>query len=130
MATTVHQNHAALFDAAHRAGMAAGEAARPTPMTVVQHANPLDDSSPVVKAYAPVMDGVCGFAYVIVRPGNSSFARWLKANRGARKAYYGGMQFSVHQFGQSYERKVAYAGAFVGVLEQAGVKAYVDSRLD
>jgi hypothetical protein len=125
-----NMEHAALFDRAHAAGMAAGEAAKPMPMVVVQHANPLDDSSPVVRQYAPVMDGICGSAYVVVRPGTCSFARWLKANKGAYKAYYGGMQMGVHHFGQSYERKMAYAQAFCGVLEQAGIKAYTDSWIN
>jgi hypothetical protein len=106
---------------AHQAGMAAGMGASPTPMLVQEHANPLDDNSPVVKTYAPVMGGVCGFAYVTVRPGNSSFALWAKKNKGWFKAYYGGMQMSVRAFGQSMERKEAYARAFVeGAARRAG----------
>lgn len=103
---------AAVDRAAHAAGMAAGEAATPTPMGVVERANPFDDTSPVVRRYAPVMDGPCGTAYVSVRPGNSAFARFLKANRGAFKRYGGGVQFAVRAFGQSVERSLAYATAY------------------
>jgi hypothetical protein len=119
-----------LHAAAHEAGMRAGNAARPVPMHVVQRANPFDDTSRVVRAYAPVMDGVCGFAYVSVRPGSSSFARWLKANAGGFSRYYGGVQFSVHEFGQSLERKAAYAAAYVEVVRAAGVEAFPESRMD
>ena len=125
-----HTEAQALFNKAHAAGMAAGEAARPVPMHVVQREHPFDDSSPIVKRYAPVMDGVCGFGYVKVRPGNSSFARWLVKNKRAFKAYYGGIEFSVHQFNQSYERKVAYAAAFAEILCEAGVQAYGYGRVD
>lgn len=120
----------ALHNKAHAAGMAAGEAAMPTPMIVVQRANPLDDTSPIVKEYAPVMEGVCGFAYVTVRPGTSSFARWLRRRGRGYTAYYGGTAFSVRQFGQSMTRKAAYADAYASVLREAGIKAYSESRMD
>lgn len=121
--------YAALYQRAHEAGMAAGEAARPRPMVVVQRENPLDDSSPIVKQYEPVMDGVCGFAWIKVRPANSSFGRWLRS-RGHSLAYQGGVSIWVRGFGQSYERKMAYAHAFAQVLEEAGIKAYAEGRLD
>lgn len=121
---------AALYEKAHAAGMAAGDAAIPVPMHVVELANPFDDNSPVVRQYAPVMDGPCGFASVVIRPGNSSFARYMKAKRGARKAYYGGTQMWVHEFGQSVTRKYAYAGAFARVVSEAGVFALPESRMD
>jgi hypothetical protein len=99
-------------------------------MHVVQHKHPFDDSSPIIKRYAPVMDGVCGFASVIVRPGNSSFANWLRKQGKGYKSYYGGWEYSVHAFNQSLERKEAYARSFAAVLSEAGIKAYVSSRMD
>lgn len=120
----------ALDKKAHEAGMAAGEACKPMPMFVAQRANPLDDTSPIVKAYAPVMDGVCGMAYVTVRPGNSSFARWLKKYRKAWAGFHGGTQMGVHHFGQSMERSVAYARAYSEVLRAAGLNAFPESRMD
>lgn len=120
----------ALHQKAHAAGMAAGEAARPTPMIVQEHANPLDDTSPVVREYAPVMDGVCGFGIVRIRPGNSSYARWVKAAGLGRKGYTGGVEIWVRAFGQSAERKGAYADAYAEVLREAGLTAYSEMRLD
>lgn len=121
--------HQALWDRAIRAGAEAGDACVPTPMIVAEHANMLDDSSPIVKAYH-VPSGVCGFAGVNVIPGNSSFARWAVKHAGFRKAYRGGVTWNVSAYGQSYDQKTAFAQAAAEVLRQAGLKAYVDARLD
>ncbi len=120
---------ATLFAKAHAAGMEAGEKARPTPMQVVQRENPFDPTSPITKRYAPDPEGVCGFAWVNVRPGGSSFARYLKS-RGCSAGYGGGVSYWVRQFDQSYERKLAYAHAFAEILREAGIRAHVESRLD
>lgn len=124
--------HEDLYRRAVEAGRAAAEACTPTPMVVQEHANPLDDSSPVIKQYAPVMAGVCGFAWINVRPGNSSFACWLKRNDlGRSDRYEGGVRVWVDGYGQSYERKRAYAGGFARVLRDAGMdRVYPGSRLD
>lgn len=128
----------ALFERAAAAGKAAGEAARPTPMNLIERANPIDDTSPITKVWAPVMEGPCGMAYVNIRPANSSFASWLK-KRAAKyglassglgnpyKGYHGGMEIAVHAFGQSLERKWAYANAFAKVLQDEGVKCYTST---
>jgi len=118
-----------LYTEAHDAGMIAGAKALPTPMTVQQHASPFNDNSPVVKEWH-VPEGACGFAWVTIRPGTCSFAKWLKKNDLASVAYGGGMQVWVHQFNQSVERKEAYAHAFAEVLRLHGIKAYAGSRLD
>jgi hypothetical protein len=68
---------------------------------------------------------------VIVSPGNCPFANWLKKNGSARKAYNGGVQIWIGDFGQSQERKEACARAIAKSLrEELGVKAYADGRLD
>jgi hypothetical protein len=78
-----------------------------------------------------VTEGVCGFAWVNVKPGNSAFARYLKETNVARKdSYYGGVTVWVSHFNQSYERKMAYARAFAGVLQQHGINAHAMGRLD
>ena len=59
----------------------------------------------------------CGFAWVTVRPGNCSFAIWLKKNKGARAGYNGGVQIWISKFGQSHDKKKAYARAFADKLE-------------
>jgi hypothetical protein len=124
--------HVALHTKARIAGMQAADACTPTPMVVERHANQLDDSSPVVERYAPVRGGVCGFAWVNIKPGNSSFALYLVKNGIARKdSYYGGVSVWVSEFGQSMERKAAYAAAYAQVLRDAGIeRVYAQSRMD
>jgi hypothetical protein len=121
---------AAAFAKAASAGLAAGAAKTPRAMVVTEHSNPLDDNSPPKNVwYEP--EGLCGFAWVNVSPGNSPFANWLKANKLASKAYGGGVDLWVSDFGQSVERKEACANAMAKVLrEELGVKAYASSRLD
>ena len=118
------------FNEANRAGFAAGEKSKPVPMVVSEHANPLNDASPVKNQWF-VESGVCGFAWVKVRNGNSSFAKWLMKNKLARKSYYGGVEISISAHGQSMERKEAHAREMARVLiEKLGIEAYADSRMD
>ena len=106
----------------------------PTPMIVAQHANPLDDNSEVTKSYY-VPQGLCGFAWVNVSPGNSSFANWLKKQGHARKSYRGGVDIWIRVGGQSFELKEAYAYAMAEIFhanaKELGIRsAYANSRLD
>jgi hypothetical protein len=105
-----------LFSAAHAAGSKAAIEVVPEPMRI--------------HGYAPISEGVCGFAWVTIRPGISPAARYAKATLGARKGYYGGMEIWVRGYGQSMTRKEAYAEAFAAVLREAGVMASAGSRLD
>lgn len=74
--------------------------------------------------------GGCGFAWININPGNSSFARYLTKNKIARKAYEGGINVWVREGGQSIEAKMAYAAAYARVVNQAGITAYPQSRMD
>ena len=121
-------DYAALLAAADAAGKTAVDAATVVPMVVEQHVDMLDDASPVRRSWF-VADGVCGFAWVTVRPGNSRFARYLK-NHGWRTAYGGGVEFWGSAYGQSMQKKEAYANAYADVLRAAGFKAYAGSRMD
>jgi hypothetical protein len=123
------QDWKAVYDEAHAAGMAAVEKLTVVPMIVQDHANPLDDNSPVTKEYF-VADGVCGFASIVVRPGTCSFAKWLTKNELAGPHYYGGVSIPVHYFNQSLQRKETYAHAFAEVLNKHGIKSRADSRMD
>jgi hypothetical protein len=118
-----------LFLKAEMAGMEAATATTVTPMIVSQHENPFNDASPVEKSWF-VEGGVCGFAWVNIKPGNCPFANWMKKNKGAGKDYYGGTSYSIHEYGQSMTRKEAHARAFAGVLNESGIKAYCMSRMD
>lgn len=119
----------ALFNAADKAGRNAAESVVVKPMIVVGRENPLDDNSAIKESYY-VPSGPCGFASIVIRPGNCAFANFLKNNYGAYKHYYGGTNFPVRDYGQSIQLKEAYAYAFAKVVNEAGIKASVDSRLD
>ena len=115
---------------AHEAGLEAGKAAIPTPMVVQTHRNMADDNSPVVRNDF-VSGGVCGFAWVVVENGRSKFAKYLRDEHDAHKDYYyGGRSWWVRDFGQSMERKIAYASAYASVLQANGIEAFVQSRMD
>lgn len=123
-----------LWNSADAAGQQAAQdllgSGKLVPMIVEQHTNMMDDSSPVEKSWF-IPEGPCGFAWVVVKPGNSSFALWCKKHQRASPHYYGGMNVKwVHEYGQSVQLKEAYARAFAGVLVEAGIKAYAGSRLD
>ena len=61
---------------------------------------------------------ICGFAWVTVKPGNCTFANWLKKKGHARKAYGGGVQMWISGYGQSHDKKEAYARAFADKLKE------------
>lgn len=115
---------------AWQAGLDAGQRAIPTPM-VVYEADVITGQKPLGGKEWYVPEGACGFAWVTITPGNSSFAKWLVKNNHARKAYGGGVQIWISNFNQSIARKEACANAMAKVLcEELGVKAYAGSRLD
>jgi hypothetical protein len=83
-----------------------------------------------------VPEGMCGFASLIVKPANSSFALWLKANVRTNKHYGGGLAVGSSTLvaddlmSQSYERKVAAIRAAVSVLRAEGINCGMWDRLD
>ena len=113
------------------------------PMVVAQHANPMDDSSEVTDSWI-VPGGPCGFASIRVKctngpsrkfinqlkkaglaGGENSFKEWSKSS------YYGGFMKSFTLIGgQSLAYKTAYANAYAGVLEEAGINTWVWTRMD
>jgi hypothetical protein len=121
---------AAVWARALAAGKAAGQAAVPTPM-IVSEADGLSGSPKPGGQSWYVSEGVCGFAWVTVKPGTSPFARWLKARGDASKGWAGGVYYWVSDFGQSMVRKEAAAAAIAEVLrDELGVRAYAGSRMD
>ncbi len=110
----------ALFDKADEAGRAAAQACVPTPMTVV------DGSQSWT-----VSDGLCGFAWIVISPGNCRFANWLKKNNlGKYGEYERGVVIWVSDYNQSIAKKEAYAWAFADVIRNAGIRCSACSRLD
>lgn len=125
-----NENFQKWYSEAVKAGQEAANAKRPTPMIVAEHTNPLDDNSPILQSWN-VPDGVCGFAWVNVKPGNSAFAKWLVKLGIARKdSYYGGVTIWIRDYNQSYERKLAHAEAMAKVLTAYGIRCYASGRLD
>lgn len=116
-----------IWDEANEAGRKAAEACTPRPM-VVQQVNPI--TGEVIKTYEPITEGACGFAYVKIRPANAPLARWLKAQNKGFKAYNGGWDVSIHDYGQSWERKAAHAAAAAMVLKRHGIDAFAHDRMD
>jgi hypothetical protein len=127
-----------IMDAAVEAGMEALNEAKPIPMIVEQHANVLDDNSPVKQSWV-VDGGVCGFASIIFKANTTPNRKFLAGLKKAglvgehgtwSKSYQGGYSYWVGQGGQSLQRKEAFAVAFNKVLGDNGITAYVSSRMD
>ena len=123
-----HASYEAAMKLAWSAGRRAGEAVTPTTMVVVE---PMGVSN-LPRAIWRDDEGPWGFAWVTIRPATSGFAHWLRKHKLARKAYYGGIEIWVSEFGQSYERKHACAKAMAEVLRGAlGTdRIYAGGRLD
>ena len=113
------EHYSYFWEQAHTEAMNAALAHTPTPMVVESHVNQMDDGSPVDQRWF-VGEGMCGFAWVNVKPGNHSFANWLKAHGlGKRDSYYGGVTIWVSDFNQSVERKEKYARTLANHLNRA-----------
>ena len=120
-----------IYSEAHSAGMAAGHGCTPTPMVVGQPTTPLGNDIDYSKETYYVADGLCGFAWINIKPARGKFVKFLKDNNIGRKdSYYGGWTIWVSGFGQSVTRKENYARAFAKVLGDNGITAYSMSRLD
>ncbi len=128
-----------IMEKAIEAGHRAMAECVPTPMVVGEHENPLNDNSPLKRAWF-VSGGVCGFAWVKIpynTPENRRFINQIKKTEyfgdrrgGISKAYEGGFQYWVSEGGQSMEKKEAFARGFAKVLAENGIKCYVGSRMD
>jgi hypothetical protein len=111
-------DYQAVYNKAHAEGMKAGQSVEVTPMVVSG-----------MGMREVVEGGVCGFAWVNIS-GRTGFAKWAKAQGIARRAYEGGFNISVMEFGQSMSRKVAYTREFAKVLSAEGLMVSMGSRMD
>lgn len=121
--------YAALAKKADAAGLAAAAATTPTPMIVGEAKSLFTDEIDYTKPVYNVPSGVCGFAWVFIK-GNTGFGRWAKKAGIARSGYPTGLNIRATVGGQSYEVKMAYAQAYAAVLQEAGITAYAEGRLD
>ena len=131
--TKPKQDWKAVFAEAHKAGMEAGNTVAVTPMVVNTHESPPVLGPTPIIARSIVSDGVCGFAWVTVRPGNCSFAKWLVEQKLARPSGYSGgtgVKIWVHEFNQSLTRKEAFATAFSAVLNKYNINSVWGSNID
>ena len=120
-----------IYSEAHSAGMAAGHGCTPTPMVVGTPTTPLGNDIDYEKETYYVADGMCGFAWINIKPARGKFVKYLKDNDIGRKdSYYGGYTIWVSGFGQSLARKESYARAFANHLNKNGITAYSMSRID
>jgi len=123
-----------IYQQAHTAGQVAADAAIPTPMlvgTAVGLSDTIDTSKPVYI----VRGGLCGFAYIIVRPATGGFVRWMREQQIGYKHYYGGWSVPARpltppDLSQSVEIKEKYAHAFANVLREHGINCSVETMLD
>ena len=126
------QDYTKIMAEAHVAGMVAGNGKVATPMTLVE--SDLFDNQ-IGKTYH-VSEGPCGFAWIVTHEhGNGTFVKYLKSLSDdmsvGHKYHYGGYYVKwVGEFGQSIEKKEAYADAYAAILKGYGIKAFSRSRLD
>jgi hypothetical protein len=120
-----------IYREAYAAGLKAGHEVQVTPMVVGTETSPFSNVIDETKKTYFVEGGVCGFAWVKIRPARGKFVQWLKEqNIGSKDNYEGGYTIWCHEFGQSLTRKEAFAGAFAEVLRGYGIDAYGQSRID
>jgi len=120
-----------VYREAYAAGLKAGHEVQVTPMVVGTETSPFSNIIDETKQTYFVEGGVCGFAWVKIRPARGKFVQWLKEqNIGSKDNYEGGYTIWCHEFGQSLTRKEAFAGAFAEVLRGYGIDAYGQSRID
>ena len=107
--------------------------AQPTPMVVYETAGLSDAPKPDGRSWY-VSEGVCGFAWVVIKPATSSFAKYLARNKIGYKAYDGGWVLPMHYFiagmSQSLERAEAASMAVAKELRTHNINCFATSRMD
>lgn len=120
-----------IYREAYSAGLKAGNEVKVTPMVVGTETTPFSNVIDETKPTYFVEGGVCGFAWVKIRPARGKFVQFLKdKGLGYQNSYSGGYELSCREFGQSLTRKEAFVQAFAKVLREYGIDAYGESRID
>jgi hypothetical protein len=121
---------AEIYAEAFAAGAEAGAKCIPRPMGVYQS----DLAGNRLGPTEVVSEGLCGFAWVRIKPARGPFVKYLKDNNIGHLSLYGGWMISMGDccgMSQSMERKEAAGRAFVEVLKRNGIeRAWMESRLD
>lgn len=127
----------AVWKEATAAAVSAHDACIPTPMIVGQ-ARELFGNEIIPGTEEFVADGVCGFAWIRIKPARGPLVKWLKNQGKGDKGVYGGWTLSPYDFNpnlgrtQSMQRKEAAMTAACKVLRTyyPESKIWVESRLD
>ena len=120
-----------IYREAYAAGLKAGHEVQVTPMVVGTETTPFSNIIDNTKQTYFIEGGVCGFAWVKIRPARGKFVQFLKdKDLGYQNSYEGGYDLSCREFGQSLTRKEAFVNAFAEVLRNYGIDAYGQSRID
>ncbi len=106
-----------LYSFAHNEAIKASNKVIPTPMYITGYSE-------------PILEGLCGYAWIVVKDARRGFAKWLKNNEIGYPYYKGGRQVFARTPSQSHERAKTYAETFERILRQNGVECYSSSRLD
>ena len=72
---------------------------------------------------------ICGFAWVRVKGLRGKKLKEFQ-KRKFNKCFSGGYMLSVMDYGQSHDRKAAYAREYAKTLQENGFNAWSESRLD
>lgn len=126
----------AVYREACEAAEAAVAACTPRPMIVGSPTTPLGNDIDPNKPTYYVADGLCGFAWVVIRPARGPLVAWLKKQLIGRAAYGGGYDVRSWELAtstrssQSYEKGMAAARAAADVFQKYGIDAYANGRLD
>ena len=113
---------AQIYDLADKAGKDAAAKCTPVPMAVTTEQGRL---------IVWVNGGVCGFAWVKIRPAMGEFVSYCKRKKlGSTNDYCGGFDIWISAYGQSMELKSAYAAGFANELRSHGIAASAHSRID
>lgn len=112
--------HGLNFENALAEGIQAGKEVIPIPMQVIG-----SDQSFVVEG------GVCGFAWIEIRPARGPLVTYLKkSGQGYYSEYNRCYIYNIFHFGQSMTRKEAMADRMAEYLRKCGYNVYAGSRLD
>ena len=110
---------------------------KPTPM-IVGHAKNLFSNEIIPGTEEIVEDGLCGFAWINIKPARGPLVKFLKSKGIGRNGDYGGYTISSYEstpgtgFSQSMEKNQAGCKAFVKVILKyfPDMNIYVGTRID
>lgn len=126
-----------IFSEAQIAALSAFHEHTPQPVVFGQ-AQDLFSNKIIAGTEELVTDGVCGFAWVNIKPARGPLVKWLKTKRIGRPGVYGGYTLSSSEcipgtgYSQSMERKEEGCRAFVNKIREVfpEIKIWVESRMD